>query len=105
MQRKSRPPAAGAAKPAVVKAPAKRPARARKPPAAAGPVSPRQTDLEEMRGRLLAAMDLVDAKDLPRVCAELRAVDAELAALAPTKSEGQVLVDELKARRAGRTAS
>ena len=88
-----------------MKAPAKRPARAGKPPAPAVPVSPRQEDLEEMRGRLRAAMDVVDAKDLPRVCAELRAVDAELAALAPTKSEGQVLVDELKARRAGRTAS
>lgn len=103
MQRKSRPPAAGAAKPPVVKAPAKRPARSRKPPPAV-PVS-RQDDLERMRDRLLAAMDLVDAKDLPRVCAELRAVDTELAALVPTKTPGQELVDELRAKRARRTAS
>ena len=110
MQRKSRPPAAGAAKPPVVKAPAKkapakRPARPRTPPPAVPVPVSRQEDLERMRERLLAAMDLVDAKDLPRVCAELRAVDTELAALVPTKTPGQELVDELKARRAGRTAS
>lgn len=109
MQRKSRPPAAGAAKPPVVKAPAKkapakRPPRAPKPPASPVPVS-RQEDLEEMRRRLLAAMDLVDPKDLPRVCSELRAVDTELAALVPTKTPGQELVDELRAKRARRTAS
>lgn len=103
MQRKSRPPAAGAEKPPVVKAPAKTRARVKAPPAPE-PVE-RETDLRTMRERLLAAMDLVDAKDLPRVCSELRAVDAELATLAPTRSEGQVLVDELRARRAGRTAS
>lgn len=106
MQRKSRPPAAGAAKPPVVKkAPAQPRARARaKPPAAPAPLD-READLRTMRERLLAAIDLVDAKDLPRVCSELRAVDTELATLAPVKSEGQVLVDELRERRAGRTAS
>lgn len=104
MQRKSRPPAAGAAKPPVVReSPAKPRARA-KPPAAPVPLD-RQGDLETMRTRLLAAMDQVDPKDLPRVCSELRAVDVELAALVPTKTPGQELVDELKARRAGRTAS
>lgn len=98
MQRKSRPPAAGAAKPAVVKAPAR-------PRAKAGPAPvDRAGDLRTMRDALLAAMGQVDPKDLPRVCSELRAVDAELATLAPTRSEGQVLVDELKARRARRTA-
>lgn len=105
MQREGRPPAGRTAEPVVTKrAPAKRPARPRKPPAAPAPVA-RQEDLERMRERLLAAMDLVDPKDLPRVCSELRAVDAELAQLTPAKTPGQELVDELKARRAGRTAS
>lgn len=96
MQRKSRAPAARAEKPPVVK-------KATTPKPA--PTADRQGDLETMRTKLLAAMDQVDPKDLPRVCSELRAVDTELAALAPTKSEGQVLVDDLKARRARRSAA
>lgn len=65
----------------------------------------RQGDLEKMRDALLAAMAGASVADLPRVCRELRAVDAELAQLVPTKSEGQELVDELKAKRARRSAS
>ncbi len=85
MQRQSRPKDPGAKKPGVV--------------------SPRQADLEQMRDRLLAAMDQVDAKDLPRVCSELRAVDAELAQLAPATNPDQELVDELKAKRARRSTA
>lgn len=65
-------------------------------------VSQRQTDLEEARDLLRAAMLEVDAKDLPRISRELRAVNLELEALAPSVSPGQRLKDELKDRRAAR---
>jgi hypothetical protein len=65
-------------------------------------VSQRQADLEEARDLLRAAMLEVDAKDLPRVVRELRAVNADLEALAPSVSAGQRLKDELRERRAAR---
>lgn len=64
--------------------------------------SARQADLELMRSDLLAAMRAVEPGDLPRVCRELRAVDAELADLPTARSPEQELVDDLKARRAHR---
>ncbi len=98
MQREGRPAAGRTAEPVVTKrAPAKR--------AAKPVVSDRQADLEDMRTLLAAAMKTADEKDLPRVCRELRAVNAELASLTPAKSEGQQTVDELKARRVRRPAS
>ena len=68
-------------------------------------VSTRQTDLELQRERLLAALDIVNPEDLPKISRELRAVNEELETLAPAKTVGQALVDELKAKRARRSAS
>lgn len=69
-------------------------------------VTTRQSDLAAMRVALLGAMAEVGPRDLPRVCAELRAVGAELESLSPVVSDGQALVDDLRARRARRrTAS
>jgi hypothetical protein len=62
----------------------------------------READLERMRVALLAAMVEAEPRTLPSVCRELRAVDAELVALAPSVSAGQALVDELRAQRARR---
>ena len=68
-------------------------------------VSRRQSDLETMRTQLIAAA--LDAKpgDLPSITRELRAVIAELDQLTPSKTDGERVVDDLKARRARRTAS
>jgi hypothetical protein len=68
-------------------------------------VSTRQTDLELQRERLLAALDIVNPEDLPKISRELRAVNEELETLTPAKTVGQALVDELKAKRARRSAS
>ena len=65
----------------------------------------RAADLVLIRDRLIEAMDQVEAKDLPRITKELRAVDVELAALGPSKSPGQSLKDELKDRRARRQSA
>ena len=68
-------------------------------------VSTRQTDLELQRERLLSALDVVNPEDIPKISRELRAVNEELETLAPAKTAGQALVDELKAKRARRSAS
>ena len=65
----------------------------------------RRDDLDLMRAKLVAAMGAVDAKDLPRVTKELRAVNAELESLAPPVTAGQQTVDELKEKRARRRRS
>ena len=65
----------------------------------------RKADLQLLRERLLDALDAVDPAEIPKVSRELRAVTVELEALAPAKTEGQALVDELKAKRARRSAS
>ena len=65
----------------------------------------RRDDLDLMRVKLVAAMGDVDAKDLPRVTKELRAVNAELESLAPPVTAGQQTVDELKEKRARRRRS
>jgi hypothetical protein len=65
-------------------------------------VSNRQSDLGSMRTLLLAAIKTAAAPDLPRICRELRAVNAELEALAPSLSTDQQFVDQLKARRVSR---
>ena len=68
-------------------------------------VSRQAQDLEDMRTKLVAAMSQVDAKDLPRVIRELRAVNSELEALAPSVSAGQKYIDQLKERRAQRMSA
>lgn len=65
-------------------------------------VSRRAEDLELLRSTLLSALGAVEPKDRPRISKELRAVDAELEALAPSVSPGQAYVDQLKERRAQR---
>ncbi len=65
----------------------------------------RRDDLERMRGDLLAAMEQVEPEDLPKVCRELRAVDAELAGLSTVGTPEQAVVDDLKARRAARRSA
>ena len=65
----------------------------------------RLDDLRSMRSGLLDAMGQVEPADLPRVCRELRAVDAELAGMSSERSPEQVVVDDLKARRAARRSA
>ena len=62
----------------------------------------RINDLETMRASLLAALAAVSPADRPRVTKELRAVNAELEALAPAANPDTERLDELKERRATR---
>ena len=65
----------------------------------------RKQDLDTLRERLLAALDAVEPGDIPKISKELRAVDLELETLGGAVTPGQQLVDELKAKRARRTAA
>lgn len=65
----------------------------------------RKADLDKLRDRLLAALDAVEPGDIPKISKELRAVDLELETLGGAVTPGQQLVDELKAKRARRTAA
>ncbi|MGL4300070.1 MAG: hypothetical protein ACRCW4_13450 [Candidatus Neomicrothrix subdominans] len=69
------------------------------------PGSGRAGDLAEMRDKLRTAMDLAEPRDLPRICAELRAVDAELAGLPTEVTPEQEIVDDLKRRREARRSA
>ena len=65
----------------------------------------RKTDLDTLRDKLIAALDAVEPGDIPKISKELRAVDLELETLGGAVTPGQQLVDELKAKRARRTAA
>lgn len=65
----------------------------------------KEGDLLKIRDKLIDAMDKVAAADLPKITKELRAVNVELSALGPSKSPGQTLKDDLKARRARRQST
>lgn len=63
----------------------------------------RVEDLEMLRSRLVASLDVIDPKELPRLSREIRAVNLELSQLAPAEEADQV--DELRAKRAARIAA
>jgi hypothetical protein len=62
----------------------------------------RTEDLTIMRTALLDAIGEADPKTLSSLCRELRAVNAEIDTLAPTKNADQIALDELRERRAAR---
>ena len=68
-------------------------------------VTRRADDLELLREKLLRSLGSAEPKELASISKELRAVNAELDMLAPPVNAGKKLTDELKARRARRTAT
>lgn len=65
----------------------------------------RSDDLDRLRDKLLAALDVVEPADVPKISKELRAVDLEIESLGGAASPGQQLIDELKKKRERRTAA
>lgn len=66
----------------------------------------RADDLELLRAKLLKALGAAEAKEVAGISKELRAVNAELEALAPPVADPDVeFLDDLRARAARRSAS
>lgn len=62
-------------------------------------------DLSRLRDKLLAALDVVEPAEVPRISKELRAVVVELETLAPSADPDSERLDELRKRRAARQAA
>jgi len=65
-------------------------------------IGDRRSELEGLRGKLIAASEVAEAKELPAVSRELRQVLAELEDLKDVNGSG--IADELDKQRARRLA-